>query len=424
MLGLLETGLDGISPTTLRCAPSGTSGTIRLSLNFDPAIKTNRLYPTRALAYSSAKGMKKVLVIDDTPEIRMIIEETLNMFGFSTVMAEDGESGLELAKKHLPDLIICDVNMPKLDGFGTLAKLRDDEQTAGIPFMFLSGAVERPTVRRGMEMGADDYLTKPFTPSELLAAVNARLEKQAELERKSEKKLDEFRGKMTLTMPHELRTPLSGILGLAQILIDEHARMKPTELLDNAHMIRLSAERLHRLIENFLAYPQIELMCKDPKSVLARASASSTSTGPVVADAARATAERWKRSSDLMLDVHPCNVPVIADNLQKIVDELVDNAFKFSDPGTPVRIVCGAFEQTFSLHIINNGRGMTAEQIMQIGPHVQFEREKYEQQGAGLGLIIAKRLTELNGGHLYIVSTPRQETRITVTFPAPAAMQR
>jgi DNA-binding response OmpR family regulator len=66
--------------------------------------------------------------------------------------------------------------------------------------MFLSGAVERPNVRRGMEMGADDYLTKPFTPSELLAAVNARLEKQAEVERKSEKKLDEFRGKITLTL--------------------------------------------------------------------------------------------------------------------------------------------------------------------------------------------------------------------------------
>ena len=164
--------------------------------------------------------MKKVLVIDDTSEIRMIIDETLNMFGFFTLMAEDGETGIELARQQLPDLIICDVNMPKLDGFGTLARLREDERTAGIPFMFLSGAIERPNVRRGMEMGADDYLTKPFTPSELLAAVNARLEKQAEIERKSEKKLDELRGKMTLALPHELRTPLNGIIGLAQILID------------------------------------------------------------------------------------------------------------------------------------------------------------------------------------------------------------
>src|SRR6266542_3704525 len=124
--------------------------------------------------------MKKVLVIDDSPEIRMIIEETLGMFGFKTVLAEDGESGVATAKAERPDLIICDVNMPKMDGFTTFIKLREAESTASIPFMFLSGAVDRPQVRRGMELGADDYLTKPFTPSELLAAVNARLEKHAE----------------------------------------------------------------------------------------------------------------------------------------------------------------------------------------------------------------------------------------------------
>ncbi|HWN97109.1 MAG TPA: hybrid sensor histidine kinase/response regulator [Methylomirabilota bacterium] len=368
--------------------------------------------------------MKKVLVIDDTPEIRMIIEETLDMFGFGTVMAEDGERGVEMARQHLPDLIICDVNMPKLDGFGTLTKLREDERTATIPFIFLSGAVERPNVRRGMELGADDYLTKPFTPSELLAAVNARLEKQAELERKTEKKLDEFRGQMTLALPHELRTPLNGIMGLAQIFIEDHAVMKPAEILENARFIHLSAERLHRLIENFLAYAQIELMAKDAKAILSTARGSATASGPIVANCSRAIAARWKRETDLKLDVRPCTVPAIADNLQKIVEELVDNAFKFSEPGTSVRVLAGAMEQTFSLNIINTGRGMTAEQIAKVGPHIQFEREKYEQQGAGLGLAIARRLTELNGGHLSITSTPGQATKLTVTFPMSSTAEK
>ena len=368
--------------------------------------------------------MKKVLVIDDTPEIRMIIEETLDMFGFGTIMAEDGESGIEMAKKHSPDLIICDVNMPKLDGFGTLTKLREDERTATIPFIFLSGAVERPNVRRGMELGADDYLTKPFTPSELLAAVNARLEKQAEFDRKTEKKLDEFRGQMTLALPHELRTPLNGIMGLAQIFIEDHATMKPADILENARYIHLSAERLHRLIENFLAYAQIQLMAKDAKQILVTASSSFTAAGPIVAHSARTLAARWKRDSDLKLDVHPCTVSVIADNLQKIVEELVDNAFKFSDPGSPVRVIAGRMDQTFSLHIINTGRGMTVEQIAKIGPHIQFEREKYEQQGAGLGLVIAKRLTELNGGQFSLTSTPGAQTKVTVTFPSPEAAQK
>jgi len=346
------------------------------------------------------------------------------MFGFDTVLAEDGESGVLMAREHLPDLIICDVQMPKLDGFGTLAQLRAHESTATIPFMFLTGQVERPNMRRGMEMGADDYLTKPFTPSELLAAVNARLEKIAETERQTEKKLDELRGKITLTMPHELRTPLNGIMGLASIMIDGHQDMNPAELLDNARMIHLSADRLHRLIENFLAYGQIELMAKDAKSILLTATGSATAVAPIISDTAQAVAARWKREDDLRLEVRGCTVPVIADSLQKVVEEFVDNAFKFSDAGTPVRVIAGALDQTFSLNVINSGRGLTADQIAKIGPHMQFEREKYEQQGAGLGLIIAKRLTELNGGNFSINSTPGRETRVTVTFPAPSILQK
>ncbi len=354
----------------------------------------------------------------------MIIEETLNMFGFETVVAEDGERGIAMARQHLPDLIICDVQMPKLDGFGTLEQMRAHESTATIPFMFLTGQVDRPNVRRGMELGADDYITKPFTPSELLAAVNARLEKAAVIERKSEKKLDELRGKMTLTLPHELRTPLNGIMGLASLLIDCQSTMKPAEVLDSARMIYDSANRLHRLIENFLAYGQIELMAKDAKAVLGSASLSSTPTAPIINEGAKAVAERWNRGPDLKLEVRACTVPVIADSFQKIIEELLDNAFKFSEPGTPVRVVAGALDQTFSLNVINTGRGLTAEQIAKIGAHMQFEREKYEQQGAGLGLIIAKRLTELNGGHFSINSVPGQQTRVTATFPIPAPAQR
>ena len=367
--------------------------------------------------------MKKVLVIDDTVEIRMIIEETLRMFGFDPILAEDGEEGVNMAKLHQPDLIICDVHMPKLDGFETLTRLRANETTATIPFIFLSGAVERPNVRRGMELGADDYLTKPFTPSELLAAVNARLEKKAETERNSEKKLDELRGKITLALPHELRTPLNGIMGLASILIEDHETMQPEELLESARFIHDSASRLHRLIENFLAYAQIELMARDLKSALARAGSSATAAEPVVGDAVRAVVLRWKRESDLELAVRPAVLPVIPDNLHKIVEELTDNACKFSEPGTAIHVRAGVEGQTFSLTIINTGRGLTPAQIAGIGPHVQFEREKYEQQGAGLGLVIARRLTELNGGQFTITSTPGEETKVVVAFPAPAAMQ-
>ena len=371
---------------------------------------------------SARSGMKKVLVIDDSPEIRMIIEETLGMFGFKTFAAEDGERGIAIAHAELPDLIICDVNMPKMDGFET--HLRESEATAAIPFMFLSGAVDRPQVRRGMEMGADDYLTKPFTPSELLAAVNARLEKKAEIERQSEKKLDELRGKMTLALPHELRTPLNGIMGLAQILVDDHQTAKPAEIKESAEHIYTSALRLHRLIENFLVYAQTELMAKDPRAVLARAAASTTDAKASVKEVSEVVAERFQRAQDLRVTAQAGVIAVIPDNFKKIIEEVVDNAFKFSEPGTPVHLFGALDGGQYLFRVINEGRGMTAPQIASIAPHVQFEREKFEQQGAGLGLAIAKRLTELNGGRFHIESTPGKDTAVLLAFTAPGAAQR
>jgi two-component system, sensor histidine kinase and response regulator len=211
---------------------------------------------------------------------------------------------------------------------------------------------------------------------------------------------------------------------MASILMEDHATMRPGEVLENARLIHDAATRLHHLIENFLAYAQIEIMAKDAKLILARASQTFTETSPIVRDAAARVVGAHKREQDLRLEVRPATVPVIPDNLQKIVEELVDNACKFSEPGTPVHVNASAANGHFTLQIVNTGRGMTAEQIAAIGPHVQFNRQIYEQQGAGLGLIISKRLTELNGGQFTITSTPGQETRVTISLPAPISLQK
>ena len=370
-------------------------------------------------APSFAKGSKKVLVIDDTQEIRMIITESLNLYGFTTLAAEDGLSGIQVAKDQQPDLIICDINMPKLDGYGTLTALRENEATATIPFIFLSGAADKPNVRRGMELGADDYLTKPFTHKELMAAVNTRLEKQAEFQRHSDKKLDELRGNITLALPHELRTPLNGIMGLASLMIDDYATLPPEEVLESARYIHESALRLHRLIENFLVFSQLELMASESKKIETLNSTAPVPVAGIISETARTLAAKYKREADLLLSVPEASILVPAENLSKIVEELVDNAFKFSDRGTPVRVSAEVTNGSFLLIIRNPGRGMSAEQIAKVGPHMQFDRKTFEQQGAGLGLIISKRMTELLGGQFRIASVPGQETAVQVAFGMP-----
>ena len=317
--------------------------------------------------------MKKVLVIDDTSEIRMIISESLNLYGFHTLVAEDGVSGIEIAKEEAPDLIICDVNMPNLDGYGTLTAIRQDDATATIPFIFLSGATEKLNMRRGMELGADDYLTKPFTHKELLAAVNTRLEKQAEVQRQSDKKLDELRGNITLALPHELRTPLNGIMGLAALLMEDYASLPPEEILESAKFIHESALRLHRLIENFLVFSQIELMASESKKIETSHSVAPVQVQEVIPELSRSVAERFQRENDLQLNIAQASLLLPSENLRKIAEELVDNAFKFSDKGKPVVVTTVVADHTFHLTIQDHGRGLTAEQISKIAPHTQFE---------------------------------------------------
>ena len=121
--------------------------------------------------------MKKLLIIEDNREIRENTQEILELAGYQVFVAENGKEGVEQAIAHIPDLILCDITMPVLDGFGVLHMLQRNEQLKEIPFIFLTAKTERSDFRKGMEMGADDYITKPFSGTDLLTAIESRLKK-------------------------------------------------------------------------------------------------------------------------------------------------------------------------------------------------------------------------------------------------------
>lgn len=135
--------------------------------------------------------MNRVLVIEDDQEILENIEEILQLENFYPLTANSSVTGLQLAKEALPKLVICDVVMPEMDGYAVLSKLRQQPETATIPFIFLTGRSERADMRMGMELGADDYLTKPFTQEELIGAVQSCLSKYDRLTRQSEAQVQE-----------------------------------------------------------------------------------------------------------------------------------------------------------------------------------------------------------------------------------------
>lgn len=123
--------------------------------------------------------MKKILVIEDTLEVRENISEILELTGYEVIQAENGKEGVQKAVQEQPDIILCDVMMPELDGFGVLKILNKNQKTFHIPFIFLTAKAEKVDFRKGMGLGADDYITKPFDDTELLEAVEMRLKKAA-----------------------------------------------------------------------------------------------------------------------------------------------------------------------------------------------------------------------------------------------------
>lgn len=359
-----------------------------------------------------------ILVIDDEAIFREATAMALQRKGYGTLEAADGVDGGEVARRSLPDLIICDVNMERLDGYGLLANLRKDPATATIPFILMTGMSDTAGMRRGMELGADDYLPKPFTGPQLFSAVEARLAKQRVLKQSAEKKLADLRANLSLALPHEMITPLNGIYGLAEILKTDAESLTPEEIADYGGTILQSAERLHRTVQNFLLFGKLEMQASDGETVQALRQQVTGDLPALIEARARHLAENAGRLADISLRLTDGRAAIGADLLTKLVDELIDNALKFSKPGTPVRISSELRQDKIIFTVTDRGCGMSAEDIASIGAYLQFQRRDREQQGSGLGLAIAGRIAELHNGALSVESQPNTGTQVKATVPA------
>jgi signal transduction histidine kinase len=361
--------------------------------------------------------MKRILVIDDEEWLREMVRMALMQRGYEVIEASDGESGAETARKQLPDLVICDVNMQRMDGYATLSALRGDSATATIPFILMTGLADNAGMRHGMELGANDYLPKPFTIDGLYAAVEARLKQAKAVEDKAQDALTGLRQNLSMMLPHELRTPLNGILAYGDMLAADPSSFSPEEIADMGQTIAQSGRALQRLVETFLAYSQVEILRADPKVFASLRAQKNVKAAQYAEEAARKNADQFRRHADLQLALTPQAVGMSEEYFAKLIGELVHNAFKFSKAGTPVSLSLSTAGNSVVLAVTDRGRGMTADQITQIGAFMQFDRKTHEQQGLGLGLTIAKRLAEIHGGTLAIQSELGVGTTVTVRLP-------
>jgi signal transduction histidine kinase len=356
--------------------------------------------------------MKSILLIDDEEQLRHIFALALRRAGYHVIEAENGTTGLALARQHLPDLILTDVHMPGGDGSTLLRDIRQDPALGGKQVVLMTGRPDLVTPRKGMEDGADDFLTKPVAVKDLLGCVAARFRRASVSWRVEDQMLDRLKSHVPAHLPHEFFTPIAGIIGLVEILRDPNSGLGPEDHPAIYNDLFDSSLRLHRTMRNYLLILDLE------GPAPAAAAPKALSAVEVERGMAEGVAEALRlqtRRADVTLRVTPCPIAIPMPDLSRIVDELVHNACKFSRPGTPVEITLAA---DGVLTVTDKGRGMTAEEIASIGAFQQFDRKKQEQQGLGLGLVLVQKLAARNGAKVSITSKPGEGTSVQITFAA------
>ncbi len=359
----------------------------------------------------------RILVVEDTLAILENLVEALEMEDYEVIGVSRGQAAIEVAFNEPPDMILCDIMMPEVDGYQVLMKMQEDSRLANVPFIFLTAKGSRDDVRRGMNLGADDYLAKPFSTRELLEMVRSRLKVKTIREQEYEKQIDTLRTSVMYTLPHELRTPLTGILGYSAMLLDDLDVLERDQIAGMLQAINRSGERLFRLVENYLLFSQLEILRHDPERMAKMREFRGSLHQAGVELSVIQCAEQHHRRQQLDMSFDPATLAIDANDLKRVVYELADNAFKFSVPDTPVTLTGQQTAEGYQISVTNFGRGMTPEQIAHIGANMQFDRRLYEQQGAGLGLTIVRLLVEVYNGTFDIDSIPGEHTRVTVVLP-------
>jgi two-component system sensor histidine kinase/response regulator len=346
-----------------------------------------------------------VLAVDDNPLVLDVLRILLQRNNFEVQLAADGEAALSILRHSAVDLVICDIMMPRLDGYGLHAAVRADPALAHIPIVFLSALGDQAEVLEGKSIGADDYLTKPFKPDELLAVVKGKIQRARALATHSEARFDSYRKRVVHVLSHEFRTPLVAINTGTELLLERKDSLEPEKIKDLLEAIQRGGQRLERLVTDFMLLQQLEA------GIAARVFTSRAHTFAVhtffdewVEDVKRSTPSDWvvevrKLVSDAFVYGYE---PYLAD----VVDRLVSNAKKFSPKRKELTLGLALSEGEVIITVADRGSGIDQRRVGEaLGAFGQVDRDTYEQQGSGLGLAIANRYAALFSGKLSL--TPR-----------------
>ena len=367
----------------------------------------------------SQESMETILVVEDNAIVLESIVESLKIHGYQVLRALNGLEAIPLAQKHLPHIILSDIMMDGMDGYALLNELRKDPATALIPFLFMSAKTDFDDIRFAMNLGADDYITKPFSPSALVTTIKTRISKNAMMQSAVHDKIKQLTENLAYAMPHELRTPMTAIMGCADLIKRNIDPLNTEEILLCSELIDTSVRRLYRLIEQFNHYAQLTLIEAEPLRRKQLYTQMTMYAGDTINEFVMEEATRNARTESIVVEdnIGDAVLPIKSYYLEMIVREVLNNAFKFSAPDSSIRAVFSKTPQGYLISINDEGRGISKQHIRNIEAFTQFERQQYEQQGVGLGLALVKKILELYGGKFIIQSEQGMGTTVQMLLP-------
>ncbi len=356
----------------------------------------------------------RILLIDDEPHLLLALGDYLRQAGYEVVAASSGEEGLETLRGWRPDLIICDIMMPGMDGFGVRRTLEKDPGHRDTPFIFLTAKGQLDARLEGLRSGADDYIVKPFEPAELEARIEAVLRREKRARAAVEQEVEALKESILANVTHELRTPMSIVRGTLELALEgafgDDVERERQFLLRAMESVR----SLQRLVDDLLLIAaldsgELELFL-EPVSVAGLLRHSRT--------------DAWRVGAAEKLVVHepePPDLMVCVDQryLQTALSHLVDNALKFSPAGSPVEIMARACDEGVAITVMDRGQGISAQDL----PHI-FDRfyqadmsSTRPYSGLGCGLYLVRALVEAHNGHVEAKSVVGEGSQFSVWLP-------
>ena len=359
---------------------------------------------------------RKILVVDDNATLLTVVKDILVRHGFCVITADNVRDARSHIDQEKPDIIVCDIMMPNEDGFTFYRCLRENKDLGNIPFIFLTAVAGNEEVRLAKRMGVDDYLTKPFSPEDLVSVVKGKLKRSLENKAFVNHLMDDSRKRVIHTLSHEFRTPLVAVNTGTELLKEQYKKLDENVFVDLLDSVRRGGLRLQHLVEDFITLQQID---SGHAASVSKRFARAVIFGDLVAKAI----ECFKDDLDPIEKIEikyskPAPedsgaVLVYEAHITNVIGRILSNAKKFGGKGNPIEVAIEKGTQHLAVVIRDHGAGIPQNVIEEAcGLFTQINRDIMEQQGCGLGLAIACSYLNLNGGSMHF----RQPTEGTGTI--------